>query len=106
MFGPRADLLAEARRRIAAHPEAYAGGGGIYGEREGGGTAVLVLAGVSPATLGLPALGPEAAPSLSETVQHGIYQGFIAPAALYAAVAFVTWRNRRRGPAAGEEDQR
>ena len=106
VFGPRVELLAEARRRLAADPQAYAGGPGIYGEREGGGTAVLVLASVPAAALGLPALGPEPAPALSETVQHGIYQGFALPAALYAAVAFATWRNRRRGPASGKEGER
>jgi hypothetical protein len=54
------------------------------------------------ATLGLPALGDEPAPSLSESVQHGIYQGFVAPAALFAALSFVTWRNRR---GSGEEEK-
>jgi ferredoxin len=101
VFGKRADLLEEAQRRLAADPAAY--GGGLYGVREGGGTAVLVLSAVPFSTLGLPALGPEAAPALSETVQHGIYQGFVAPAALFAALAFVTWRNRRAGPAREEE---
>ncbi len=101
VFGKRADLLEEAHRRLAADPAAY--GGGLYGVREGGGTAVLVLAAVPFSTLGLPALGPEPAPALSETVQHGIYQGFAAPAALFAALAFVTWRNRRATSAREEE---
>ncbi len=93
VFGARADLLAEAKRRIAARPDQYQAR--IYGEREGGGTAVLYLSAVPFPTLGLPELKAEAVPALGETIQHGIYQGFIAPAALYAAFAFVAWRNRR-----------
>jgi formate dehydrogenase iron-sulfur subunit len=101
VFGRRADLLEEARRRLAARPEAYAPR--IYGEEEAGGTGVLVLSPVSFQALGLPALGPEPAPELSETVQHGIYQGFIAPVALLGALSFVIWRNRRSG---GEKEER
>ncbi len=92
-FGRRADLLAEARRRLAATPEAYYQK--IYGERDGGGTGVLVLSAVPFETLGLPVLGKEPVPALGERIQHGIYQGFVAPVALFGALAFVTWRNRR-----------
>jgi hypothetical protein len=91
-FDRRAELLAEARRRIAATPERYHPA--IFGEREGGGTGVLVVASVPFTVLGLPALGAEPVPALGERIQHGIYQGFVAPAALFGALAFVTWRNR------------
>jgi Fe-S-cluster-containing dehydrogenase component len=95
IFGPRADLLTEAKRRIAAEPDRYEPT--VYGEKEGGGTQVLYLskAGVSFQALGLPALGEQSVPHLPESVQHFIYQGFVAPAALYAALATVMWRNRR-----------
>jgi hypothetical protein len=43
----------------------------------------------------------EAVPLTQRTVQHGVYQGFVAPAALYAALAFVMFRNRK--PATGGE---
>jgi Fe-S-cluster-containing dehydrogenase component len=102
VFGRRVELLAEARRRLAERPEAYLPR--IYGENDGGGTNVLVLSPVSFQALGLPALGTEPAPALSETVQHGIYQGFIAPVALFGALSFVVWRNRRSS--GGEEDER
>lgn len=98
--GPRAGLLAEARRRLAATPEAYQGG--IYGETQGGGTACLYLSPVGFGPLGLPPLGDEAAPALVEKVQHGIYQGFAAPLALLGTFAFVAWRNRR---SPGQEEQ-
>jgi Fe-S-cluster-containing dehydrogenase component len=91
--GPRAELLAEARRRLAAAPGDYQGG--IYGERQGGGTACLYLSPVGFGPLGLPPLGDEPAPSLVETVQHGIYQGMVAPLALLSVFAAVSWRNHR-----------
>jgi Fe-S-cluster-containing dehydrogenase component len=100
-FGKRGDLLAEARRRMAARPDAYHAK--IFGEGDGGGTNVLYLSPVPFKTIGLPALGPEPAPELSESIQHGIYQGFVAPVALLGALSFVTWRNRRRS---GEEEGR
>ena len=37
----------------------------------------------------------ESVPLTQRTVQHGIYQGFVAPAALYTALAFVMFRNRQ-----------
>jgi Fe-S-cluster-containing dehydrogenase component len=98
--GPRAELLAEAKRRLAATPEAYQGG--IYGETQGGGTACLYLSPVGFGPLGLPPLGDEPAPALVESVQHGIYQGFAAPLALLGAFAFVAWKNRR---SSGQEEQ-
>jgi formate dehydrogenase beta subunit len=98
--GTRGELLAEARRRLAERPEKYLAR--IYGEGDGGGTNVLYLSPVSFQAIGLPALGPEPAPSLSESIQHGIYQGFVAPVALLGALSFVTWRNRR---SSGEEEK-
>ncbi|HEX9052144.1 MAG TPA: hydrogenase 2 operon protein HybA [Anaeromyxobacter sp.] len=104
-FGARGALLAEARRRLEARPEAYQPA--IYGETDGGGTNVLYLSPVPFATLGLPALGTEPAPALAETIQHGIYQGFVAPVALLGALSLVTWRNRKAvGQAPGEEERR
>jgi hypothetical protein len=32
---------------------------------------------------------------LQQSIQHGIYQGFIAPTALFAVLAGVIWRNRK-----------
>ncbi len=92
-FGKRGALLAEARQRLAARPEVYQQR--VYGETDGGGTNVLYLSPVSFDTLGLPALGDEPAPALSETIQGGIYQGFATPLVLLGALSVVTWRNRR-----------
>ncbi len=92
-FGKRGALLAEAKRRIAERPSAYQPK--VYGETDGGGTNVLYLSPVAFETLGLPALGTDPAPALSETIQGGIYQGFAAPVVLLGALSFVTWRNSR-----------
>ncbi len=103
-FGKRGELLAEARRRLEARPADYQPR--IYGETDGGGTNVLYLSPVSFQALGLPPLGTDPVPALSETIQHGIYQGFVAPVALFGALSFVTWRNRRsaeHGPSEEEE---
>jgi Fe-S-cluster-containing dehydrogenase component len=99
-FGKRGALVAEARRRMAARPDAYQPK--IYGETDGGGTNCLYLSPVPFKAIGLPALGTEPAPALSESIQHGIYQGFVAPVALLGALSFVTWRNRR---SSGEEEK-
>jgi len=51
-FGPRSELIQEARRRIASDPDAYYPE--IYGEQEVGGTSVLYLSPVPFEELGLP----------------------------------------------------
>ncbi len=62
--GSRQELLAEARRRIAANPGAYHPE--IYGEKEVGGTNVLVLSPVPFEQLGLRAnLGSQPLPNLT-----------------------------------------
>jgi Fe-S-cluster-containing dehydrogenase component len=96
VFGRRADLLAEAHRRIAAAPGKY--NPKIFGERDGGGTQVLYLAaaGVSFRDLGFPDM-PERAPAqLSESVSHAPYLHGLTPLALYAAAAAIIRRNRKR----------
>jgi Fe-S-cluster-containing dehydrogenase component len=109
IYGKRSDLLKEARRRIAATPgEEYQysrleiGGDEkhskalptyephIYGEHEGGGTQVLVLAGVPFEKLNLPALPERAAGARSETVQHGLYKGMLLPMALFGGLMIKT----------------
>lgn len=50
VFGDRAELLAEAHRRIAAEPDRYVDH--VYGETEAGGTSVLYLSAVPFAELG------------------------------------------------------
>jgi len=106
IFGTYADLLEDARTRIAERPERYWGPDGtpkIYGEHDGGGTQVLYLAGVDFAKLGLPDLGERPPALLGRTIQHSVYKGFVAPVALYALLGVAIWRGRRSG--SGKEDE-
>jgi Fe-S-cluster-containing dehydrogenase component len=98
--GTYTDLLEEAHRRLAEHPDRYVPK--VYGENDVGGTQCLVLSHVPFEKIGYSLDDPEPAPELQQTIQHGIYQGFIAPAALYALLGAVMWRNRRVA-AAGQE---
>ncbi|MEN8151648.1 MAG: 4Fe-4S dicluster domain-containing protein [Planctomycetota bacterium] len=51
-FGDRDELLAEAKGRIAGKPDRYHDY--VYGEKEAGGTSVMIIGAVPPAELGLP----------------------------------------------------
>jgi formate dehydrogenase beta subunit len=96
IFGKREDLLRDAKARIAAAPTRYTPK--VYGEREAGGTQVLYLAAVPFESLGFPSLDDQPVPELAESLQHAVYQGFIAPIALYGALAVVMFRNRKHAP--------
>ena len=96
LYGKRSELLAEAKRRVAADPRHY--NPHVYGEKEGGGTQVLypAAAGTTFEQLGLPALGPESAAHFSEGVSHAPYVHGFTPIALYAGMAWVIRRNKRK----------
>ena len=92
--GTRQELLLEARRRLEENPERYEPK--IYGEKDLGGTQVLYLSHVPFEKLGFRFSHEEPVPELQQTIQHGIYQGFVAPAALYAILGAAMWRNKRQ----------
>jgi formate dehydrogenase iron-sulfur subunit len=75
VFGERADLLKQAHARIAAHPGRYVNH--VYGEKENGGTAYLILSHVPFGELGLPAMPEKPVKDVSEEVM-----GFTIPIAL------------------------
>ncbi len=116
IFGTREDLLAEARRRLALAPgmqylyprqrvsdqDRYARAlprydRHIYGEKEGGGTQVLVLAGVPLQNLDLPPLADLSTGARSEHIQHSLYKGMVLPLAVFAGLALLVRRNTRDG---------
>ncbi len=105
IFGKLKDILADAKGRLAREPRRYYPK--IYGETDGGGTQVLYLsaAGIPFEKLGLPALGDKPAPELTESLQHAIYQGFVAPFVLFSVLGVVIYRNRSAQPP-GEEEKR
>jgi Fe-S-cluster-containing dehydrogenase component len=107
VYGYRAQLLAEAKARLAAEPKRYEPK--VYGEKDGGGTQVMYLSpkGVDFAALGLPSLKERSAAQFSESVSHAPYLYGVTPIALYAAMAFVIDRNKRKEAAAeAGEDHR
>ena len=96
IYGYREELLATAKARIAKDPTRYAPK--VYGEHDGGGTQVLYLApaGVAFEEMGFPALGEESQAEFSESVSHTPYLKGVTPIALYAAMAFVINRNKKK----------
>ncbi|WP_410014422.1 hydrogenase 2 operon protein HybA [Sodalis sp. C49] len=116
IFGTREALLAEARQRLALtpgveylYPRQTLGDGDryaralpryephIYGEKEGGGTQVLVLAGVPYQNLDLPVLAELSTGARSEHIQHSLYKGMVLPLAVFAGLALLVRRNTRDG---------
>ena len=123
LFGRVEDLRAEAHRRIGVNPgETYVYPRGdlngrygasvqphekviavayqpeVYGEGILGGTQALYLSGVPFDRLGLPH-GPNipnhSYASQTEGVQHLLYRGMVAPAAVLGGLLFLAWRNER-----------
>ncbi len=65
----------------------------VYGEKEGGGTQMLLMSGVSFEKMGYPTLPERSYAAISETIQHTIYKGLLAPLALLGGLLFVAKRN-------------
>jgi Fe-S-cluster-containing dehydrogenase component len=101
IYGTREELLKEAKRRLAAHPETYIPK--VYGETEAGGTQVLYLSHVPFEHVGLPALSGDSLPAMVHKVQGAIYKGFVAPVALFGILGLVISRNQRRNAQAPED---
>ncbi len=107
VYGERAQLLAEAHRRLATEPGRY--NPRVYGEVEGGGTAVLYLApsGFDFQMMGLPDLPEESPAKFSESTSHAPYLNGVTPVALYATViGLMRWREKKSKGETGEEDKR
>ncbi|MHC4446355.1 MAG: 4Fe-4S dicluster domain-containing protein [Planctomycetota bacterium] len=68
--GRRADLIAEAHRRIRDNPDRYVDH--VYGEHEAGGTSYLILSSVEHRKLGLPILPPALRSRYTETIMKGL----------------------------------
>lgn len=114
IFGKVSDLLEEAKRRLALKPGDYynypvghvkAGQKSykqaakyqnyVYGEKEGGGTQVLMLAGVPFTRLGMPELDSASDAAFSEDLQHTLYKGLIGPGVLLAGLLFAAYKNTK-----------
>lgn len=124
LFGKTKDLLVEAKRRLelqpgeaADYPVRFLGSGefqshkvahyvaDIYGDTEGGGTQVLTMSGVPFEKLGLPKLPDYASAWKSETLQHTLYKGLIAPVALLGGLVTMAYKNTPKGDEEGGDDE-
>ena len=111
IYGKVSDLRAEAQRRLAApagslyrYPQQRVDSKvamerpvakytpGVYGLSEVGGAQYLTLAGVPFDRLGLPKLPAESFTGKSETIQHTLYKGMIAPGVLLAGLLFAAYK--------------
>ena len=99
--GTRAELLQEARRRLAEHPDRYVPR--IYGETEAGGTQCLYLSHVPFEELGLPELGVRPLPDYTEQVHGLIWKGALIPTALYGLLGLAVFRSNRAHNGNGED---
>lgn len=113
LFGTREQLLAEAKKRLAAKPgETYNYPRGdlakpdsyhekeipdykqhIWGEKEAGGTNVLHISSVPFDKLGMPPLEERSAASVAETVQHSLYSYLALPAIALTGLSYVVNKN-------------
>ena len=121
LFGKVSDIKAEIARRKALAPgtptsfprgrlggpdQSYPGVASkyvdhVYGEKEVGGTQMMMLAGVPFELLGYPTLPETSFASRSETLQHTLYGGLVAPIAFLGALTWVAKRNVKAEEAAG-----
>ena len=112
IFGNVQDLLKEAERRLTLKPGETAVyplhrvdskevrhrtvtqyHKHVFGKMEGGGTQVIMLAGVPFDRLGLPILPDESPASKSETLMHSLYKGMIGPYAALGVLFYLVFKN-------------
>ncbi|MDR3737003.1 MAG: hydrogenase 2 operon protein HybA [Acidobacteriaceae bacterium] len=122
LFGPVATLRAEAERRHklvpgerAFFPRKTADSTDVYekpaphyvaetyGLTEVGGTQMQLLSGVAFEKVGMPALPKKAFVSTSESIQHTLYKGMIAPVVLFGGLMFLVRRSLKNEKHEGEE---
>jgi Fe-S-cluster-containing dehydrogenase component len=65
----------------------------VFGEKDGGGTQVLMMAGVPFDRLGLPKLEEESTASHSETLYHTLYKGMIIPYVILGGLFYAIYKN-------------
>jgi len=111
LFGPVADLVKEAERRQNMTPGEYYEFQvsdisstkkqvhkaqkyipKVYGKNDGGGTQVLMLAGVPFNKLGLPMLPDRSYTAIAENIQHTLYKGMILPIVAFGGLIYLVKR--------------
>jgi Fe-S-cluster-containing dehydrogenase component len=103
LFGSRRELLSEARKRIAAQPDAY--NEYIYGEREAGGTGELYVASVPPVEMGFRTkLQNESYPALSKGFLYAVPSVFVLLPVLLLGIHETT-KDNKHNQNEGEENE-
>lgn len=103
LFGERAEVLQEAQKRLRENPTQYVKH--IYGEKEVGGTSVLMLSSVPFAQFGFPTnLGEKPLPYLTANVIEHIPDVATVGWAVLGGIWWIT--HRREAVAATEQDHR
>jgi formate dehydrogenase iron-sulfur subunit len=92
IWGRRDEMVAEADARLAAEPDRYQDH--VYGKDDAGGTSVLYLSSVPFEKLGLPELGTDPAPEVSEQVGNVIIPGIVIGGPLVLAGMWYAARQR------------
>ena len=94
VFGKRENLIKEAHRRINKYPDKYIHK--VYGEKDGGGTSVLLLAGVEFEKLGLPKNLKDYSPAEDSEYVQTIYKWMLAPIVAYGAITYIVNKNKKK----------
>jgi formate dehydrogenase iron-sulfur subunit len=94
IFGKRSDLLQTAHWKIKSNPGKYVDH--IYGEHEAGGTSWMYLAAQPFEEIGLPKLGTNAPPRLTEAIQQALFQFFAVPLGLFGLLGALMWKTGRK----------
>jgi Fe-S-cluster-containing dehydrogenase component len=87
VFGRRSELLDIAHRRIAEAGGRYVDH--VYGEREVGGASWLYLSSAPFTELGFPRLDDKPPSRTTEGIQHGVFELFLPPVALFTVLGGV-----------------
>jgi formate dehydrogenase iron-sulfur subunit len=91
LFGDREPLLADARKRINDNPTLYVHH--IYGEKEAGGTGVLMLSSIAFSEFGFPTnLGTESLPSITAGVLSHVPDVVTIGSAVLGGIYWITHR--------------
>ena len=104
IFGERDALIAEAESRIRNNPGKYVNH--IYGKEEVGGTSVLHLSPIPFEKVGLPTLGTEFFPALSEKIAiYGTPSMLTSVAALLGGIYWFTKRRAEQMEESGAQEK-
>ncbi len=92
-FGKRDELITLAHQLVDTHPDDYIDH--VYGEHEVGGASWMYISSQPFEDTGLPTLGTEAPPQITEPLQHGIFKHFIPQAAAFGVLAMTAAFTKR-----------